>query len=566
MIILVEGKKALIKKNSKIDFISENRRFTGADSYTLSITFPLRGCPQNTAIFGHLQRKDVVKESVRLQAEIQAGRLRRQGVLTPTEVTEAQVKCQFLEGQSIANFAPDLDKTYINQIPLGQPARTTLNPATYTGSKWDFAKSISGTNEYVCLPWVNNYSGNLQNAAIEQIGSQTATEGGLSAQIYLYYMAVHVCRHLGFSYDFTEWWDSPYRHLVVCNTLPHAWDMPQFQHAMPKWSVTEFFEELEKLMDCEITVDYKHFKVTLRMVRSLYPSLPMVRIDKVVEEYTATVSDKNETEYREAVNVGYSEADHPLHTYYSAAKMGDLQCRADIYDSMAAMLEHEPSAPHRGLIYCRQEQRCFVWRRVGQEDQYGSFNLADFILQEVGQFGVLRGDPSTEDVQMECAIVPVEIEHTSYHGGWAMYLDPGELEDTASDVMQWEGAALVEAEGDSGSDGFYDKMFVAFWDGTDHFGGAHFRPYVDTTENNSMSGELRFAHPPYSLKLAEQPRVFPIDARTKYTFSFLSNDLPDARSIFFIRGHRYVCAKLTATITEQGMSELVKGEFYLLKE
>ena len=30
----------------------------GADSYTLSITFPIKGCAENIAIFGHIYRKD----------------------------------------------------------------------------------------------------------------------------------------------------------------------------------------------------------------------------------------------------------------------------------------------------------------------------------------------------------------------------------------------------------------------------------------------------------------------------------------------------------------------------
>ncbi len=50
----------------------------------------------------------------------------------------------------------------------------------------------------------------------------------------------------------------------------------------------------------------------------------------------------------------------------------------------------------------------------------------------------------------------------------------------------------------------------------------------------------------------------------KMTVSFISTSIPDVRSIFYIRGKRYLCEKITATFTENGMSQLLEGEFYPL--
>ncbi len=52
MEIIINNKQAVLKEGTSFDFIAENRLFTGSDSYTLTITFPLRGCVQNIAIFG----------------------------------------------------------------------------------------------------------------------------------------------------------------------------------------------------------------------------------------------------------------------------------------------------------------------------------------------------------------------------------------------------------------------------------------------------------------------------------------------------------------------------------
>ena len=42
--------------------------------------------------------------------------------------------------------------------------------------------------------------------------------------------------------------------------------------------------------------------------------------------------------------------------------------------------------------------------------------------------------------------------------------------------------------------------------------------------------------------------------------------IPDVRSVFLIRGKRYICEKITATFTENGMSQLLKGVFYPIAE
>ena len=63
-----------------------------------------------------------------------------------------------------------------------------------------------------------------------------------------------------------------------------------------------------------------------------------------------------------------------------------------------------------------------------------------------------------------------------------------------------------------------------------------------------------------------QTQLPQIEAKKKFKFSWLSSEIPNARAIFYIRGKRYLCEKITATFTENGMSQLLKGEFYPLVE
>ncbi|MBD5201823.1 MAG: hypothetical protein HDS81_00705 [Bacteroidales bacterium] len=64
MQIYVDNKLAALKKGTSFEYVAENRLFSGSDGYTLTITFPLNDCPENIAIFGHVNRADVTAQKV----------------------------------------------------------------------------------------------------------------------------------------------------------------------------------------------------------------------------------------------------------------------------------------------------------------------------------------------------------------------------------------------------------------------------------------------------------------------------------------------------------------------
>ena len=64
MKILINGKLAALKENTSFEYIADNRLFSGSDGYSLTITFPLRGCSQNLSIFGNINRADVAANKV----------------------------------------------------------------------------------------------------------------------------------------------------------------------------------------------------------------------------------------------------------------------------------------------------------------------------------------------------------------------------------------------------------------------------------------------------------------------------------------------------------------------
>ena len=118
MQIYVDNKLAALKKGTSFEYVAENRLFSGSDGYTLTITFPLNDCPQNIAIFGHINRADVATQKVIFDCEIRDKGFYKFGSITITEISESEVKTQFLEGRSEQNFDDTFDDIYINKLDL----------------------------------------------------------------------------------------------------------------------------------------------------------------------------------------------------------------------------------------------------------------------------------------------------------------------------------------------------------------------------------------------------------------------------------------------------------------
>lgn len=116
MKITIDGKTAVLKKGTSFDFIAENRSFAGSDSYTLSITFPLCGCAENIAIFGNINRTDIDKSKVVFDCEIFDINFYSAGIITIVEISDTEVKTQFLEGRSDQNFDDTFDEIYTTSL------------------------------------------------------------------------------------------------------------------------------------------------------------------------------------------------------------------------------------------------------------------------------------------------------------------------------------------------------------------------------------------------------------------------------------------------------------------
>ena len=576
MELIIEGKRAALKPGSSFDYVSENRAFSDADDYTLSITLPLAGCPENLEIFGRLDRMDSDSRAVIMEASIVDHTFTRNGVVTVVDANEKELKCQFLEGRSVQNFDSTFDDRYINELPLGvYPMESLPRVIEY--------KNIDEGAYCVPLPWVNDSAdGFLNNEVLVEDGAYkwantTEQIGKLSYMPYLIYIAKKICNAVGYTCDFSEWEQSDERFLLVCNVLPASWDINSFARALPHWTVAEFFDELEKILVCEINIDHRTRHIGMTFSRNVENVSNVVKIDDVLDSFTSEIAyGEDMCEFKGAANIRYADRGDEdwkreqcqwlidlmkterryyrefdtLNEYLSAAN-------TEFPMFISANTDHVPLG--NSLMYIKSLDLYGMWKVVKAPPQFQNGYYYQVVW--INRFGdLIRDADSDNDIVLQ--MVPARVSFLDSEHSSAVFLAPsGYSEENYVDddgiKQPIAFSNFSKGEPDSAAE-YYDKMHLAYW-------GV---PRVDMLGLEIPEGGVPYptVDGRFSLKnrYADYLSGLQVNPKEKLKVSWLGSAIPDVRSIFHIRGKRYLCEKITATFTENGMSQLLKGEFYPL--
>lgn len=629
MNIKVNGRNAIMKKGSSFDFVFENRLFTKSDSYTLSITFPLRGCPENMRVFGMLFRHDVDPGEVDFRCEITVGDFMRVGSLTVVEITEAELKAQFLEGRAEQNFADTFDKVYINELAL-EPWPDDRPAPSIAWHKWGKG------NKCVALPWVNSESGNIQNNAALSPEQGTfywlkETEK-LSWMPYLKFLVEEICRATGYTIDLSEWVGTKYADMLVCNALPAAWDIPSFARALPHWTVAEFFTKLELFLNASFDIDVRGKKIDFSFNSRKISALPVVNIETVVDEFTRSIAPEEEdSDYIETKNLAYAEQSHEMQKFYSCRwlvehyeNIGAVQRFATFQEMTKAVEGYRTSYSGRNIpdkiYYVADLDLYFALRAVEKTlvQEYKNFpNVYQYryMLQPLNELGPRIADNSEDAQEEEIEFVPAwidvadiflidkegkklaekecpvlfldckgfdEAERDDFdidEYGKPMWFAGKELIVYSKSEIEELNSMFVEppvmtclANGEEKEKAeYYDKIFIGYWsDGDFPENSAFPHPYVSEIEIDKDWNLIRVKRS-RSLRLnsegyADDRGMPKIVKRCKSSFSWIADTVPDPMSVFIIKGKRYLCQKITATVSDTGMGKIIKGDFYRVQD
>jgi hypothetical protein len=611
MKVLVNGLPAAVGADFSFDYVVENRFFLGREGYSLNISFPLKGCAENIAIFGNINRLDVLEDRVVFPCVFECPGFSLAGSLRVAKISESSVEGQFAAGRSEQTMVDPLEDVYINEMKLGTPSDTQINRyLTPPAEAWN------AVNNWVALPWINDaYPLVPNNWAVwsdEKMAYEWDAEtGSLSYQPYLIFLAKRICAVLGYSVDFSPWEKSPLRFLVVCNVLPASWEITEFARALPHWSVSEFFSQLELVLRCEFDFCHRSNSVSMRFADDVTAGLEPVCIKQPLAAHDAelSASDSVSSEFVAFKKLAFKKPPFKVWSYLACdnavAKFADRIAQYDSLDGLIALNKlHEPSqdlrtiwgginSPQSGrsrysvnqLLYAKEENRYYAFRSMGVKELAKNSFRQEFALQPVNLFGV--GYVDEEADTQELSVVPVTIQDTFIDGadrGFMMVLNPGDCDEGVVDPDN-SPAYLYSSrpetylspinkaveEGDPSNDlpAYYDLLFVGYWDGVIHDpDGAVYPAYDSIMISQSWQ---RYNIPGLDLRLHNSPKSFSsflpkIDAARKLKVSWLSDSIPDPRARFIIRNKEYVCAKITASFSTRGMSEVLQGEFYPVAE
>jgi hypothetical protein len=146
---------------------------------------------------------------------------------------------------------------------------------------------------------------------------------------------------VGYTGDFRSIEASDFKYLLICNTLPWTWGAWDFAIALPHWSLTEFFEQLELLLDGEFVINHKAKTISFEFSQKIADNTQSVRIDKVVNKYTVDVSRDSNSEYKGITNLAYAENSNRMWAYRSCQwYIEEHKADAMVFDTLSELLEH----------------------------------------------------------------------------------------------------------------------------------------------------------------------------------------------------------------------------------
>ena len=671
MILLINNKPVALPEGASIEYNSDNPLFIDREDYTLAIELPLNN-KRNMEIFGRLDRLDTDISDIYMDAELIDGNFQKSGAVAITSVTESMVKVQFLADRSFQNFYPDFDKKYIDELELppmpkwipdniaeqsngysdnrntrpssrdsgasSRPGGNEGSPDTPTvNSEYKTPEQAWGNGDIIALPWVNAASGNIQNRAdygprngVNKYYWHVAREDEydteavryLSCQIRLFTLVQYICDALGYQLLAQPWQESEYYHLYSFNCLPAAWDDLRWQDTLPHWSINELFDNLMKLMLCDIKIDHKRKTVSFSWQESNTSSV--IVLDEVVDEHTATVTKEDESQYKPARNISYADGGHNMASIYSCPwyffknnpKVKSFESMQAIANWLVAQDRNFYLGYPMSIIFYAEQEDCYfvpyVIRRLlvdpRKHSEYARYGNV-YKLIPLNAFGTRVIDEEHWDESEEIGIIPAWLDDTDK--GWIAFFDAGTTEGGEYDDEVYKegglnlipGKTIVEQDqiiqpysykfvknGEKNKKTNFSNLQVAFWYGMSNLrwgaDGDLPHPFIDKyefitvwsytyiNENNIDFGQWQVVQNPGngSLRLntslygmgAKMDDWIKIDTNKKYEISFLADDLPDVKSVFIIRGKRYLCASIKTEITTQGMSRLKKGTFYRL--
>lgn len=307
--LYIDGQLAVLPEGSSITFTSENPYFTRSSNYSLDIELPMAA---NYTIFKHINRLDVTKRKTILPAMlIVDAKCLLYGSAVLLSVEDRLVKVQLVSGNAEFNLLTN-DDIYIDELELGGPYMPPqpgifqfFLPESEMKAAYGSVDEVDG----VFLPvfYQEAKEENLVNRVTYEEGTPNFNPGSNmfvgSFQPYLLTVIKKLVEYFGYTFDTTFFDNSFLRNIYICSAVNSF----RVETALPHWTVSEFFDELEKFLGI-ITVVDEYAKVVRFVELNNYFSNPdkeIINHAALLREYAVEIDEEKSDKDVTSGNVGY---------------------------------------------------------------------------------------------------------------------------------------------------------------------------------------------------------------------------------------------------------------------
>lgn len=586
--LYINGQLAVLPDDLNFTLASENPYFTRSSSYSLDIELPM---PANYTIFRHINRLDVTKKKTILPAMlIVDGRCLLDGSTILLSIEETLVKVQLVSGNAEFNLLTN-DDIYVDELDLGSDLTPVVgSPIGGFLSASEMVKYYGAVDQVESV-WLPVF---YQEVKQENLNNNAQYEDGTNKflpcpeylrtciQPYLITVIKKVVEHFGYTLDASFFDNNFLRNVYICSAVASL----GISGALPHWTVSEFFDELEKFLGA-ITIVDEHTKVVRFAGLNDYFSFSgkeEINKNSILREFSVEIEDNKDDKDISSGNVGY---DLPSVTddgfwrldkdLIEAAQKAEYNTYNELVQAYNAMTDEN------------KKKTLFI---VGKR-YYINYNEGDKNkLREVNLYADLIRDPESEE-SASLRIVPAKI--VQYDIGTYTFLShnfdyvrtnttlifnipvvsfhKGAYEQSTFNIQEAiEGSAELQEKQKKS-----DIMEVAINTGVFNrhtVNGKSFDYAYPFTDYQQRPEGLTSAFKPYSLSLndvcpdsmgSKMLPLKPYRSDIPYTIQFTADKLPDVYKVFLIGNKQYLCEKIEVEIGSMGLSKVMKGTFYRIE-
>ena len=582
--------------DNRIDIVKSNAALGNVGSFSYEIVFDL-SVGANAVAFAGLNRLNYAQsEQLMLELRID-GRMIIKGAAIVLKVAGNKVSVQATEGELSAKVI-NSDKL-VRDLDLGT-FPNLQNVSDITACNW------STFPEYeVCFPLLTDSEDTLHewevgDSSVPSLPNgmydrfllnlyyQNAYNQGTRRLMQPYLLAIvkRVFAAFGYDADFSEFlaygnnWIFKKLFVVADARNYYAGSYEQvgfkWEKMLPYWTVSKFFSEVKKFLNCAFVFDEMNMTVKLVSRQMICrEGLPVViPLSDILQKKDAHEIDTVEEDYdgdANYVNFGYN-----LDNNDEYMKMQNLE-KVLIDKCQFAALEFKDNfRPDAYVIFDDLEGGRFV--NLSDKGLVQVMTMQDVINEE--EADVMRMDiiPANSrlinfsfkdnnnrkmKVGMIAALVPQKI-------GEKTPIFPAKLSEALNggiSYLQWPNVMHVAFKSETNTARVFEDIlnltvgqYARGWSGVESFTFPRYEKEQWADEDGAEASAYYNLAPSRMMEFYED--TYSVDRSKEYVIRFLSKDIPEVSSVFLINGRRFACKEIKVFVEQGKRAKFLEGIFY----